>query len=111
METILQRGELNTRLRDFYDIYILVNTQDFDRSVFSDALKRTTEHRKTTYIFNDTLKRLKTIETSEILKDRWTRYSKNYPYAETIDYEEVIKTLKMLLLTFGLAERKISRKG
>ncbi|HRV23773.1 MAG TPA: nucleotidyl transferase AbiEii/AbiGii toxin family protein [Sphaerochaeta sp.] len=111
VETILQRGELNTRLRDFYDIYILVNTQDFDRSVFSDALKRTTEHRKTTYIFNDTLKRLKTIETSEILKDRWTRYSKNYPYAETIDYEEVIKTLKMLLLTFGLAERKISRKG
>lgn len=30
VETILQRGELNTRLRDYYDIYILTQTQNFD---------------------------------------------------------------------------------
>ena len=30
VETILQRDELNTRPRDFYDVYILINTQDFD---------------------------------------------------------------------------------
>lgn len=97
VETILQRGELNTRLRDFYDIYILANTQEFDSLVFSEALKKTIQHRKTTHILNDTLERTKAIETSEILKDRWIRYSKNYPYAEDIAYEDTIKALKILL--------------
>ena len=97
LETILQRGELNTRPRDFYDIYILVNTQEFNSLVFSEALKKTIEHRETIHILNDTLERIKTIETSEILKDRWVKYSKNYPYAEDISYEDTVKALKMLL--------------
>lgn len=97
LETILQRGELNTRPRDFYDIYILVNTQEFDSLVFSEALKKTIEHRETIHILNDTLERIKAIETSEILKDRWVKYSKNYPYAEDISYEDTVKALKMLL--------------
>lgn len=98
IETILQRGELNTRPRDFYDIYILASTQEFDRPTLSEALKKTIEHRKTTHILNNTLERIKTIETSEVLKDRWTRYSKNYPYAEDIAYEDTIKALKMLTI-------------
>ncbi|MBC8587729.1 nucleotidyl transferase AbiEii/AbiGii toxin family protein [Paratissierella segnis] len=97
LETILQRGELNTRPRDFYDIYILVNTQEFNSLVFSEALKKTIEHRETIHILNDTLERIKAIETSEILKDRWVKYSKNYPYAEDISYEDTVKALKMLL--------------
>lgn len=97
VETILQRGELNTRPRDFYDIYILANTQEFDNLVFFEALKRTIEHRETTHILNDTLERIKTIETSEILKDRWTRYSKNYPYAEDIAYGDTVDALKKLI--------------
>jgi len=97
VETILQRGELNTRPRDFYDIYILTKTQEFDGLILSEALKKTIEHRKTTHILNDTLERIKTIETSEILKDRWARYSNNYPYIEDISYEDTIKALKMLL--------------
>ncbi len=97
VETILQRGELNTRPRDFYDVYILANTQEFDILVFSEALKNTIEHRETIHILNDTLKRIKNIETSEILKDRWMKYSENYPYAEDITYEDTVKALKMLL--------------
>ena len=97
LKTILQRGELNTRPRDFYDIYILVNTQEFNSLVFSEALKKTIEHRETIHILNDTLERIKAIETSEILKDRWVKYSKNYPYAEDISYEDTVKALKMLL--------------
>lgn len=57
----------------------------------------TIEHRETTHILNDTLERIKTIESSEILKDRWTRYSKNYPYAEDITYEDTVDALKKLI--------------
>ena len=58
VETILQRGELNTRPRDFYDVYILTKTQVYDQAVFLSALTTTAEHRKTSHIFNETTKRL-----------------------------------------------------
>ncbi|MDX9918080.1 MAG: hypothetical protein RBT15_08710 [Gudongella sp.] len=76
----------------------MAKTQGFDNLILSEALKKTVEHRKTTHILNDTLETIKTIETSEILKDRWTRYSNNYPYAENITYEETIKALRMLII-------------
>lgn len=44
-ETILSRGVLNTRPRDYYDVYVLGTTQKFDRQVFEDALSATAEHR------------------------------------------------------------------
>lgn len=97
VETILQRGELNTRPRDFYDIYILVNTQEFDKSVFTEALTKTVEHRNTIHVFDDIMKRIRAIETSKILKDRWIKYTKNYPYAKDISYENTIDALKKLI--------------
>jgi predicted nucleotidyltransferase component of viral defense system len=96
-ETILQRGELNTRPRDFYDIYILVNTQTFDPSIFEEALKETAKHRETSHIFENLDNRIKIIEASEILKKRWVNYTKNYPYAAAINYEDTIKALKTLM--------------
>lgn len=101
VETILQRGELNTRPRDYYDIYILAKTQEFDSLLFSEALKKTIEYRETTHILADTLERINRIETSKMLKDRWTRYSKNYPYANNITYEDTIETLKWLIRLEG----------
>lgn len=97
VETILQRGEINTRPRDFYDIYVLVNTQEFDKTVFAKALERTVKHRNTSNIFNDINNRIETIETSEVLKERWIKYSKNYPYAEDIAYENTVDALRKLI--------------
>ena len=37
VETILRRGELNTRPRDFYDIHILCTTQKYDSAIFKNA--------------------------------------------------------------------------
>lgn len=96
-ETILQRGELNTRPRDYYDIYILTNTQKFDKLVFIEALEETAKHRKTTHIFNDIQNRIKSIESSEILKDRWIKYSENYSYAEDISFEDTVDALRKLI--------------
>lgn len=45
IETILSRGVFNTRPRDFYDIYILAKTQEYNREVLKEALIATAEHR------------------------------------------------------------------
>lgn len=96
VETILRRGELNTRPRDFYDVYILIKTQLIDHQVFKEALKSTAIHRKTSYILNDMGKRINEIEKSESLKQRWKKYTKNYSYAKNIKYEDIINILKNL---------------
>lgn len=96
VETILRRGELNTRPRDFYDVYILTHTQNYNDSIFKEALTKTVEHRETTHIFNDIQKRVGSIERSETLERRWLKYTKDYRYAKSISYKEVIKALKIL---------------
>lgn len=97
IETIIRRGELNTRPRDFYDVYILTKTQSFDISIFNEALIKTAEHRKTTHIFNDIEKRVEGIQQSGALQLRWTKYKRDYRYAEGISYYDVIEALRILL--------------
>jgi len=97
VETILRRGELNTRPRDFYDVYILTKTQSFDLLVFKEALKSTAEHRGTSHIFNDISKRINEIENSETLYKRWGKYTKDYRYAEDIEYSNIIDALSALV--------------
>ena len=97
VETILNRGELNTRPRDFYDVYILVNTQKFDGAIFAEALKETVNHRNTAHIFSDIRDRIEIIRSSRALRDRWTKYSENYMYAKDIAYENTVDALVKLI--------------
>lgn len=97
VESILKRGELNTRPRDFYDVYVLTKTQNFDRMVFAKALELTTRHRGTAHIFNQITNRVDQIRESDALKFMWVKYTKNYHYAEGITYEDVVQALSLLL--------------
>lgn len=96
-ETILRRGEFNTRPRDFYDVYILTKTQEFDKKIFGEAVIKTSEHRGTQHIFDGIEKRIAIIENSKDLQNLWNKYRKNYSYAKEISYEEVSSILNELL--------------
>ena len=98
VETILRRGEINTRPRDFYDVYILTKTQHFDLLVFGEAIKSTAAHRGTSHILNDINKRIVELQNSETLKSRWNKYTKDYRYAEGIVYNDIIDALKKLVI-------------
>lgn len=98
VETILRRGELNTRARDFYDVYTLVKTQPFEYSIFLQALISTATHRETTHIFTNLKSRLDELSESKILSSRWNKYKKDYRYAHEISYEDVMDTLRRLVL-------------
>jgi predicted nucleotidyltransferase component of viral defense system len=100
VETILRRGELNTRPRDFYDVYILTKTQSFEHSVFVEALRSTATHRETTHIFNNISNRLEEISGSEALRSRWLKYTKDYRYADGITYEDVLEAIRELIKNF-----------
>ncbi len=98
VETILRRGVFNTRPRDFYDAYILTTTQEFDKTVFADALKATANHRETAERIADVSSILHNIAESPELKIMWDKYRKQFAYAKDIEYMSVMTALRQLLL-------------
>ena len=98
VETILRRNVFNTRPRDFYDTYILITTQEFDKKLFAEALEKTIEHRCTRNQINDYMDTLTIIENSEDLRRMWNNYQKQFAYAKDIKYETIIERLKTLMM-------------
>lgn len=95
-ETIVTRGMTNTRMRDFYDIYILSSTQSIDADIFRAALKKTTEKRRTSESISDAAAITERIFGSPIMIDLWGRYRKKYIYAADVTWEMAIDFLRGL---------------
>lgn len=99
VETILRRSVLNTRPRDFYDVYILVKTkrQEINVKTFIVALRATSERRGSLQALQSKDRILGTIQTDSIMRQRWGRYCKENYYAEGIEFDDVIRTTIELL--------------
>lgn len=97
VETILRRSVFNTRPRDFYDAYILITTQSFDKTIFVEALKKTIEHRGTAKQINDVNDTISIIADSDNLKRMWNNYQKQFAYAKDIEYDSIIAMIKKYL--------------
>jgi len=92
LETILSRLELNGRMRDFYDVY-LICTNDWT-NVNKDNLKLAIENTfKKRGFNNDLYPTLKVISDSSILRKRWENYSKKYEYAKNISFDEILECI------------------
>lgn len=94
-ESIIKRGVLGTRIRDYYDIYMLLNTQskNINMKTLKDAIISTSNHRGTTDILREWKEVVDILKDDDTMKKQWTRYQKNNFYAEDIDYQELIKSL------------------
>ena len=99
VETILRRGVLSTRPRDFYDVYILEKTQDYQPELFRRALRATAEHRGSIAILMKTGEIVSRLESSEDLKQQWAGYQRQFSYASQIEYKSLIDTLGRLIAT------------
>ena len=97
VETILRRGVFNTRPRDYYDVYILSTTQQYDRLLFEEALAATADYRGSTNSIMDRAGIMERISKSEDLQGMWEKYRKRFAYAESIGYEDIIRALNDLL--------------
>ena len=96
-ESIITRGLTNTRMRDFYDIYILTMTQPFDIVIFHQALEKTALKRNTTEQMMNPDKTIQRIFASDIMIELWKRYQKKYSYATDISWEMAIEALEKLV--------------
>ena len=95
-ETTITRGVANSRMRDFYDIYILTTTQDISTDIFREALKKTVEKRHTAQQMSDITGVINNIAANDVMTDLWSRYQKKYSYAAGITWEMVITAVEWL---------------
>ena len=86
-ETIITRSVTTSRMRDFYDVYILTNTQPFDPVILKAALSKTVEKRGTSKQMADAHGVIQAIADSTILIDLWQRYQKKYNYAADVSWK------------------------
>ncbi len=99
LETIISRGDQNTRPRDFYDVYILNTLQkkNIDNQVLKEALAATVKKRGTENIIGNYAEILETIINSPVMKHQWTRYQTEFEYAKNINFIKLCTVIKELL--------------
>ena len=98
-QTVLARGILNTRMRDFYDIRMLLDTYEdkVNKAVLKDAFAATCKKRGTDHLQEQAEEIIKIIEADEQLQVLWRAYQKKYSYAAEIDYASVISGVRKLM--------------
>ena len=101
LETILSRKDLSSRLKDYYDIYLIykmyfknINIEHYRKAVENTFKKR--EYN------GDIIETVNLIKESDILKTRWQAYSRKYKYARNINYSEVIECLDKIVEVLDL---------
>lgn len=99
IETILKRGIYNSRMKDFYDIYIFINNfiNDINFDDFLYAMKTTFEKRHSLDVLKDYKSILKEVKENKRLSILWNKYINKRNYAKTIDFSTIVDLLAEFL--------------
>ena len=98
LETVMTRAEANTRMRDFYDIYILTRQEviEINPTHLKEAFAATCRKRGSEAAIPSFDEVLESIETSPEMLDAWENYRKNNPYVEDLTWGEAVHSVKLL---------------
>ena len=99
LETVISRGDQNTRPRDYYDIYILTKLQYSNINIerLKKALSATTEKRGSSIVVKDYRRIMNTVENSDIMQRQWNNYQKDFDYATDILFKDVCEAVVKLM--------------
>jgi predicted nucleotidyltransferase component of viral defense system len=99
LETVISRGDQNTRSRDYYDIYILrkLQWQNIKPDSLRLALIATATRRDSLSIMERYSEILQTVRDSEVMTKRWLDYQSDFDYARDILFSDICATIKEIL--------------
>ncbi len=89
MQTILARGIANTRLRDFYDVYMITTNLEFSWDTLAEAFEATCQKRDTMFSVEKVDSILKLIAEDTTLKGNWDRFRNKNEFAKELEWEMV----------------------
>ncbi len=103
IETILSKLETSSRMKDYYDIYLIYKFKfdKINKEKLRGAIEKTFKKRE----FNANLiTNFSIVKESRVLKEKWLSYSRKNSYAKDVEFEETIECLKKLIDIIVLVE-------
>ena len=97
-ETIIFRNIDNTRMKDYYDLYMFVNLKwnEINKDILRKAIINTSKKRNTENYIEDANSYIEMIQEDDRLKSLWNSYVSNYEYAKDITFEDTINAIKVI---------------
>lgn len=107
LETIITRATTNTRMRDFYDIYILeqLHGTTLNPKILHDALLATAHKRGSEKYLNQAEEVFDEVENDLVMQKLWKAYCKKFSYASDLEWDVIMKAIHRL---YVLCEKGIS---
>ena len=104
LETIITRTTTNTRMRDFYDIYILdqLHGNTLNRQTLYDALLATAKKRGTERPLAEAMDVLNEVESSPVMQKLWESYRRKFSYAADLEWSIIMGAVRSL---YALSEK------
>lgn len=104
LETIITRTTTNTRMRDFYDIYILdqLHGNTLNRQTLYDALLATAKKRGTERHLAEAVDVLNEVESSHVMQKLWESYRRKFSYAADLEWSIIMRAVRSL---YALCEK------
>lgn len=98
-QTIVTRGLFNTRLKDFYDVYILINTKmnELNKNNLINAIKNTFNRRETVLNLEQFNEVIKDLTDDNNMNNLWSEYVSKNSYAKGVKFEDTINAIKQLI--------------
>lgn len=98
IETVISRGTANTRLRDYYDVYVL--THQYEGEIKGEevraALAATSRKRGSQSVIADYARILNEISTDAEMQQLWRNYQSKFDYAADVEWGKVMVALRKL---------------
>ena len=97
-ESIISRNIDNTRMKDYYDLYMFVNLKwdDINKDTLRKAIINTSKARETLNYIDNASKYIELISDDSRLKSLWKNYQNNYEYAKNISFKDVINSVQQI---------------
>lgn len=96
LETIMARETANTRMRDFYDIYILTEQETIDYEVLHDAFMATSIKHETTQMIPRFDSILDAVKADSVMREMWEKYRQDNYFVGDLSWEKVNDSVRLL---------------
>ena len=95
-QTVIERAEANSRMKDFYDLYTILREGKYDSEILSEAIDATFENRQTAYTDNHIVFS-NDFSNNTDLNTRWNSFVKKLKLQQELTFPEVAGFLQSKL--------------
>ena len=95
LEAVLSRGDQTTRMRDYYDVYMLSKLKGdaIDMPTLGDALAATSAKRGTLELMGRCAETLAAVRGSAEVRRLWDAYRNEFPYASGVELDDAVSAV------------------